>query len=288
MQLVDQIRTTLSYDHIVPCNILLRALCRSGAAEMHHDETTDTWSQEDHLNEECSTSWGKTVLMGRYSRCIKEMKGKDLLSKSPVPDVLHDSCRWVMHKTPFNSIMWINFGLINDCKKSVHFPLWELHSLEHEESVWRLYQIKNRAAAVNEGPPSLALNMMPIYQRPLTLPATWSGHRKYRIPGRWELKLKLQKPSLCKWLGAAVLLHISEHLNSAICHILTGLHEQRVKKGIMPWLDSRCGVKEMSPFREKHWKNWKNKTNWEARGWNLLEDTRKSIGNKPIFQDKRD
>jgi len=39
-------------------------------------------------------------------------------------------------------------------------------------------------------------------------------------------------------------------LNSAICHVFTGLHVQRVKKGIMPWLDSRCGDKEMSPLRE--------------------------------------
>lgn len=140
------------------------------------------------------------------------------------------------------------------------FSLRELHLVEREQSVWKLYRIKKRAAAVNEGPPALALNMMPIYQRPLTLPATRSGHRKYGIPGRWELKLKLQKPSLCKWLGAAVSLHISEHLNSAICHIFTGLHVQRVKKGIMPWLDSRCRDKEMSPLRGKineKKKNWK-------------------------------
>lgn len=129
-------------------------------------------------------------------------------------------------------------------------------TLGREQSLWNLYQIKKRAVAVNEEPPALALNMMPIYQRPLTSPATRSGHRKYGIPGRWELKLKLQKPSLCKWLGAAVPLHISEHLNSAICHIFTGVHVQRVKKkkekkGIMPWLDSRCEDKEISPLREK-------------------------------------
>lgn len=243
MQLVDQIRRTVSCDHIDPCIILLgvtlnklnisslQKWCGQDASRWNNWQFSSRkpfkWSVQHILRERCPH--------GQCSRCIKEMKGMDPFSASGcMPDVLCDLYRWAMHKKKihFNNVNYL--CLDKWLLKPVCFSLWELHLLECKQSVWKLYQIKKRAAAVNEGPPALALNMMPIYQRPLTLPATRSGHRKYGIPGRWELKLKLQKPSLCKWLGAAVSLHISEHLNSAICHIFTGLHVQRVKKVSCP------------------------------------------------------
>lgn len=84
MQLVNEIRRTLSYDrsHRVPCIILVSySLKKTNTRFLSMCCGQDVLKRKDwqfsskgHLSEVYGTSWGKAVLTGWHSRHIKEMK----------------------------------------------------------------------------------------------------------------------------------------------------------------------------------------------------------------------